>query len=103
MNNYGDYTSMQNLQGMQPAFQNTAAQQQSTQQALQQGAQLGQQALGSNGIQMANALRQSAPQQPQGTQLTPQQMMEIAKLGSNPFSANSDYMTGMNGFGNYGE
>jgi hypothetical protein len=104
MNMYGDYTRMQDLQGMQPVFQNSSAQQQSAQQALAQGGQLAQQALGSpSGQQMANALRQSGTQQPQTTQLTPQQMFEIARLGSNPFSSTSDYMTGANGFGNYGE
>lgn len=103
MNMYGDYKSMQDLQGIQPVFQNTSAQQQSAQQAMAQGGQLASQALGYNGQQMANALRQTGAQQPQGTQLTPQQMMEIAQLGSNPFLSNSDYMTGANGWGNYGE
>jgi hypothetical protein len=54
-------------------------------------------------MKMAAALRQTGAQQPQSTQLTPQQMFEIARLGSNPLSMNSDYMTGTNGFGNYGE
>jgi hypothetical protein len=105
MNIYGDYKSMQDLQGMLPVFQNSSAQQQASQQALAQGGQLAQQALGDpNAMKMANALRQAnTPQQPQTTQLTPQQMLEIARLGSNPFSMNSDYMTGANGFGNYGE
>jgi hypothetical protein len=103
MNMYGDYKSMQDLQGMQPVFQNTSGQQQLSQQALSQGGQLAQQALGDpSAMKMANALRQIGTQQPQ-TQLTPQQMFEIARLGSNPFSSNSDYMTGANGFGNYGE
>jgi len=104
MNMYGDYTRMQDLQGMQPVFQNISAQQQSSQQALAQSGQLAQQALGSpSAQQMANALRQTGTQQPQTTQLTQQQMFEIARLGSNPFSSTSDYMTGANGFGNYGE
>jgi hypothetical protein len=104
MNMYGDYTRMQDLQGMQPVFQNSSAQQQSAQQALAQGGQLAQQALGDpNAMKMANALRQTGTQQPQPTQLTAEQMFEIARLGSNPFSSNSDYMTGANGWGNYGE
>lgn len=103
MNIYGDYTSMKDLQGMQPVFQNASAQQQSAQQAMNQGGQLANEALAYNGQQMANALRQTNAQQPQTTQLSPQQMMEIARLGSNPFSQNSDYMTGANGWGSYGE
>lgn len=103
MNMYGEYTSMKDLQGVQPVFQNASAQQQGAQQAMAQGSQLAQQALGYNGQQMANALRQGQAQQPQTTQLSPQQMMEIARLGSNPFSSTSDYMTGANGWGNYGE
>jgi hypothetical protein len=104
MNMYGDYKSMQDLQGMQPVFQNTSAQQQSAQQALAQSGQLAQQALGDpDAMKMASALRQTGAQQPQTTQLTPQQMLEIARLGSNPFSKSSDYATGANGWGNYGE
>jgi homogentisate 1,2-dioxygenase len=104
MNMYGDYKSMQDLQGIQPVFQNTTAQQQAAQQALAQSGQLAQQALGDpSAMKMANALRQTGAQQPKETQLTPQQMLEIARLGANPLSSTSDYATGANGWGNYGE
>jgi hypothetical protein len=99
-----NYMGMQDFQGMQPTMQNIQGQQSSALQAMQQGQQLAQQALGDpNAMKMAAALRQTGAQQPQSTQLTPQQMFEIARLGSNPLSMNSDYMTGTNGFGNYGE
>lgn len=102
MNN--NFNSMQDLQGISPVFQNATAQQQLTQQAMAQGGQLAQQALGTpQQIQMANALRQGNATQPKETQLKLNQMYEIARLGSNPFSSTSDYMTGANGFGNYGE
>lgn len=89
-----------------PVFQNISAQQQAAQQAMNQGSQLAQQALTGSGfdpVKMANMLRQGQAQQPQNTQLTPQQQLEIMRLGSNPFSPTSDYMTGANGWGNYGE
>jgi hypothetical protein len=101
--NYSNNNYM-GMQDMQPVMQNTQGQQSSALQAMQQGQQLAQQALGDpNAMKMAAALRQKGAQQPQATQLTPQQMFEIARLGSNPLSMNSDYMTGTNGFGNYGE
>lgn len=99
-----NYMSMQDLQGIAPVMQNTQGQQSSAQQAMQQGQQLAQQALGTpQQIQMANALRQNNPNQPNQTKLSFDQMLEVARLGSNPFSSTSDYMTGANGFGNYGE
>jgi hypothetical protein len=99
-----DYMNMQNLQGIAPVMQNLQGQQSSVQQAMQQGQQLAAQALGTpQQIQMAKALRQGNANQPQTTQLSLDQMMEIARLGSNPFSSTSDYATGANGFGNYGE
>lgn len=96
-----------NEEYLAPVFQNISAQQQSAQQALNQGNQLAQQALTAKGFdpqQMANALRQGQAQQPQqGTQLTPEQQLEIMRLGSNPWNPTSGYMTGANGWGNYGE
>jgi len=99
-----DYMTMQDLQGIAPVMQNLQGQQQSAQQALAQGGQLAQQALGTpQQIQMANALRQGNANQPKETKLKLEQMYEIARLGSNPFSSTSDYATGANGWGNYGE
>lgn len=104
MNNYNNYMTMQDLQGIAPVMQNLQGQQQSAQQALTQGGQLAQQALGTpQQIQMANALRQGNANQPKETKLKLEQMYEIARLGSNPFSSTSDYATGANGWGNYGE
>jgi hypothetical protein len=102
MNNYNNFTAMQDLQGIPPVMQNIQGQQSSAQQAMQQGQQLAAQALGTpQQIQMANALRQGNANQP--TQLKLNQMYEIARLGSNPLSSTSDYATGANGWGNYGE
>lgn len=99
MNNYNNYMNMQNLQGIAPVMQNTQGQQQLVQQALAQGGQLAQQALGTpQQIQMANALRQGNP-----TQQSDMQKQEINMLGSNTWNPYSDYNRGTNGFGNYGE
>ena len=68
-------------------------------QALAQGGQLAQQALGTpQQIQMANALRQGNP-----TQQSDMQKQEINMLGSNTWNPYSDNNRGTNGFGNYGE
>lgn len=91
--------NMQNLQGIPPVMQNIQGQQSSAQQAMQQGQQLAQQALGTpQQIQMANALRQGNT-----TQQSEMQKQEINKLGSNTWNPYSDYNRGTNGFGNYGE
>lgn len=96
---YNDYMNMQNLQGIAPVMQNTQGQQQSVQQAMQQGQQLAAQALGTpQQMQMANALRQGNP-----TQQSDMQKQEINMLGSNTWNPYSDYNRGTNGFGNYGE
>lgn len=80
-------------------MQNIQGQQSSAQQAMQQGQQLAQQALGTpQQIQMANALRQGNT-----TQQSEMQKQEINKLGSNTWNPYSDYNRGTNGFGNYGE
>jgi hypothetical protein len=99
MNNYNDYMMMQDLQGIPPVMQNLQGQQQAAQQAMLQGQQLAQQALGTpQQIQMANALRQGNT-----TQQSEMQKQEINKLGSNTWNPYSDYNRGTNGFGNYGE
>ena len=96
---YNDYMNMQNLQGIAPVMHNTQGQQQSVQQAMQQGQQLAAQALGTpQQMQMANALRQGNPTQP-----SEMQKQEINMLGSNTWNPYSDYNRGTNGFGNYGE
>jgi hypothetical protein len=100
-----NYMKMIDLSGIDPTMmQNNQSAQ--TQQAMQYGNQLANQALTGNGFspqQMANALRQGQAQQPQDTNLTLGQQMEVMRLGSNPYSAKSDYSTGANGWGYYGE
>jgi hypothetical protein len=87
-----------------PYYQNTANQSDLMKQLTSSGNSLAQQAMtigqkGSlDGMKMANALRQGNQ-----TQLTPQQHLEVLRLGSNPWSSTSDYSTGANGWGNYGE
>ena len=99
MNNYNNYMMMQDLQGIAPVMQNIQGQQSSAQQAMLQGQQLAQQALGTpQQIQMANALRQGNT-----TQQSEMQKQEIQRLGSNTWNPMSDYNRGTNGFGNYGE
>lgn len=98
-----DYLKMIELGGM-PAtmMQNNQAAQ--TQQTMQYGNQLANQALTGGGFspqQMAQALRQT--NQPTETQLNPNQAFQVLRLGSNPWSSTSDYSTGANGWGNYGE
>jgi hypothetical protein len=79
MNNYNNYMTMQDLQGIAPVMQNLQGQQQSAQQALSQGGQLAAQALGTpQQIQMANALRQGNANQPKETKLKLEQLYEIA-------------------------
>lgn len=85
-----------------PIMQNAQAQQQSAQQAMMQGNQLAQQALGGqqggfNPMDLAKALRQNNPM------LSASQNKEIRGLGSNPNNPLSGYNTGMFGWGNYGE
>lgn len=87
-----------------PYYQNTANQSDLMKQLTSSGNSLAQQAMtiGQKGsldaMKMANALRQGNQ-----TQLTPQQIEEIKRLGSNPNAPLSGYNTGMNGWGNYGE
>jgi hypothetical protein len=94
---------MQDLSGIAPYMQNTTAQQQMMQQAMQQGNQLAQQALGSqqgggmNPMALAQMLRKDNPM------LSTAQNKEVRTLGSNPSNMMSGYNTGMFGWGNYGE
>lgn len=91
-------------QFIDPYFQNTAAQSDLMRQLTASGNSLAQQAqtIGQKGsldaMKMASALRQGNQ-----TQLTPQQIEEIKRLGGNPNDPLSGYNTGMNGWGNYGE
>lgn len=100
MNNF---PMMQDLSGIAPTFQNTAAQQQNMQQMMQQGNQLSNQALGGqqggglDPMKMAQMLRKN------GAGLSSEQTAEIKALGSNPNNMMSGYNTGMFGWGNYGE
>lgn len=99
MNNF---PMMQDLSGIAPVMQNIAAQQQGAQQAMMQGNQLAQQALGGQqqGLDpkaLAMALRKD------NTMLSKDQTAEIKALGSNPSNMLSGYNTGMFGWGNYGE
>jgi hypothetical protein len=94
---------MQDLTGIAPYMQNTTAQQQGLQQAMQQGNQLAQQALGGqqgggmDAMALAKMLRKDNPM------LSASQNAEIRQLGSNPSNMMSGYNTGMFGWGNYGE
>jgi hypothetical protein len=96
-----NYMKMIDLAGIDPVMMqsNQAAQ---TQQAMQYGNQLANEALTSKGFtpqQMANALRQTN----QPMQLSDAQKAEISQLGSNSWNPFSNYNRGTNGFGNYGE
>ena len=110
----------QDLGGLNPIYQNMAAQQQFQNQAAMQGQQLAQQAgqtaQQSNPMALAAALRKPTdPNAPQGasmgdkmanyfdTQQTPQNQQQIQQLGSNTWNPMSDYNTGANGWGSYGE
>ena len=94
-------------QGLNPVFQNIAQQQQNQNAALQQqmqNNQLAGQTHGSsmgglNPMAMAAMLRNKQGQ----TQLSDAQKSEINQLGSNSWNPLSDYNTGANGWGNYGE
>ena len=96
-----NYMKMIDLGGIDPVMmQNNQSAQ--TQQAMQYGNQLANQALTGNGFtpqQMASALRQTN----QPMQLSDAQKAEISQLGSNSWNPFSDYNRGTNGFGNYGE
>jgi hypothetical protein len=114
------FQQSQDVSGLQPIYQNMAAQQQFQNQAAMQGQQLAQQAGqtaggGMNPMAMAAMLRKKDPNAPQGnslmdrasaylnTQQSPEMQAEINKLGSNTWNPMSDYNMGTNGWGSYGE
>jgi len=105
---------------LSPVFQNTGAQQSFMNQQLAQSNQLSQPVghagySGLNPLAMASMLRKDDPNAPKGasvmdkavayfgTQNTPEMQAEIKKLGSNTYNPMSDYNTGANGWGSYGE
>ena len=112
---------MQDVSGLQPVFQNFGQQQANQQMALAQQNQLVNQAGqtqgngGMNPLAMAQMLRNKDPKAQNGaflgdrafaylgTQNTPEMQAEINKLGSNTWNPISDYNTGANGWGSYGE
>ena len=109
----------QDQQGLSPVFQNVGAQQQYMNQQLAQSNQLAQptqrpQSSSMNPLAMANMLRKD-PNAPQGaspmdrasayfgTSNTPEMQAQVNQLGSNTWNPMSDYNTGANGWGSYGE
>jgi len=107
-------------QGLNPVFQNIANQQANQNAMIAQQNQLVNQAsgvggggAGMNALAMAAALRNKQPQTGAsladraanyfGTQQSPEMKAEISQLGSNTWNPMSDYYTGKNGWGNYGE
>jgi hypothetical protein len=112
----------QDPQGLSPIFQNANAQQQFMNSQLGQGGQLGQYQNygtsqgGSGALALAQALRKPTdPNTSQGasmgdkmanyfgTQQTPEMQAQINQLGSNTWNPMSDYNTGANGWGSFGE
>lgn len=111
----------QDMSGLQPVYQNMAAQQQFQNMMAQQGQQLTADAGkttgggGMNPMALAAALRKG--DQKGGTastlgarmdmalnsQASPMLQDEVAKLGSSTWNPLSNYNMGTNGWGNYGE
>jgi hypothetical protein len=110
----------QDQQGLSPVFQNVGAQQQYLNQQLAQSNQLAQPQSQGNGysglnpLAMASMLRKD-PNAPQGnslmdrasaylgTQNTPEMQAQVSQLGSNTWNPMSNYNTGTNGWGSFGE
>lgn len=108
-------------QGLMPVFQNINAQQalqnqnmaqqgQLNQQAAQIGSSMGQGMSGLSPLAMAQALRGQGgvsigdrAANYFGTQQSPEMKAQISQLGSNTWNPMSDYYTGKNGWGSYGE
>lgn len=98
----------QQLQGIQPMMQNIAQQQATQQMALQQqlannqaAGQMPNQGAGAGNMALAMALRKDKPK---GKTVESDALKkEIEGLGSNTWNPYSDYNTGANGWGNYGE
>jgi hypothetical protein len=114
----------QDISGLNSVYQNMAAQQQFENQAAMQGQQLAQQAgqtaQQSNPMALAQALRKSTPTDPNvqqsgngtlgarvdmalNSQASPYLQNQVNQLGSNTWNPMSDYNTGANGWGSYGE
>ena len=105
----------QDQQGLMPVFQNVAAQQANMNQQLAQSNQLAQpqqrqQSSGMNPLAMASMLRQGGGASPMdratayfGTSNTPEMQAQVSQLGSNTWNPMSDYNTGRNGWGSFGE
>ena len=107
----------QDQQGLNPVFQNVGAQQQYMNQQLAQSNQLAQpqqqqrpqSSSGMNLLDMAKMLRQGGASPMDrasaylGTSNTPQMQTQVNQLGSNTWNPMSDYNTGANGWGSFGE
>jgi hypothetical protein len=105
----------QDAQGLNPVFQNAAAQQQYMNQQLAQNNQMAQQqrpqsSSNINPMDLAKMLRQSNGASPMdrasaylGTQNTPEMQAQVNQLGSNTWNPMSDYNMGTNGWGSFGE
>ena len=109
----------QDMSGLQPVYQNMAAQQQFQNQMAQQGNQLTQQAGqttsggGMNPMALAAALRKDKKggdgmfgarmDQALNSQASPMLQNEVSQLGSSTWNPLSNYNMGTNGWGNYGE
>jgi len=106
----------QDAQGLGPVFQNIGAQQQYLNQQLAQNNQMAQPQQyrqsfsGISPMELAKMLRQGGGASPMdkainyfGTQQTPEMQAQINQLGSNTYNPLSDYNTGANGWGSFGE
>jgi hypothetical protein len=110
----------QDMSGLQPVYQNMAAQQQFQNAMAQQGNQLAQQAgqtaggSGMNPMALAAALRKDKKTGSSGefgarmdmalnSQANPMLQNEVSQLGSSTWNPLSNYNMGTNGWGNYGE
>ena len=104
----------QDQQGMQPVFQNANSQQAYMNQQLSQLNQLSQpqaqkQAGSISPMDLAKMLRQGGASPMDraaaylGTSNTPEMQAQVNQLGSNTWNPLSDYNTGANGWGSYGE
>jgi hypothetical protein len=119
--NVAPYFSEDDQKNMSPVFQNAGSQQAYMNQQLGDANRLSQyQGYGTSGggagaLALASMLRKSDPNAPKGasigdrisnyfgTQQSPEMKDEIKKLGSNTLNPMSDYYTGSNGWGSYGE
>ena len=104
----------QDQQGLNPVFQNIGAQQAYMNQQLAQSNQLAQptqrpQSSSMKPMDLAKMLRQggASPMDKAaaylGTSNTPEMQAQVNQLGSNTWNPLSDYNTGANGWGSYGE